>query len=179
MIQKKTVGGRSKTAGTPRQTAATKRASAAKAIRGRNKVIEEEDDDGSDADVIMIDPDADGAEEPSESDAEDLFVGQRRLGTKSGSKGTSRVNPPVKKAPTTRTRRAPATKQSTLNFSQASIQRIPTQRATTSRATRAIEEVILRALKFVGSNVDILQDEEEISDDDVFETLPSSRTARR
>jgi double-strand break repair protein MRE11 len=150
----KSARGRGIGAGTTRQTAATKKAPApakkapaTKATRGRKKVVQEEEDDESDDDVVMIEPDVDNGEEPSESDAEDLFVGQRRAAKKPASRATTRAKSPVKKTPAARTKRAPATKQSTLNFSQTSTQRAPTQRAAASRAARAMEEVRLLSLR--------------------------------
>ncbi|KAF1972869.1 DNA repair exonuclease, partial [Bimuria novae-zelandiae CBS 107.79] len=168
---RKPARGRGKAAGTTRQTAAAakkttaaaKKVLATTATRGRRKVVpEEEDDDDENSDVVMVEREDANIEEASESDAEDLFVGQKRAARKPASKAPARAKSPVKKTPAGRTRKAPATKQSTLNFSQAS-QRTSTQRAAASRATTAIEE-----------------DEDEISDDEeAFEAIPSSRGTRR
>lgn len=147
---KKTARGRAKAAGITRQTAAaakktsaaTQKAPAPRATRGKKKVVavEESDKDDEDDDVIMIDEvDNEGSDE---SDGEDLFVGQKKRATSKTTSRASRAKSPVKKttASTTRTRKPPATKQSTLNFSQNSTQRAPTQRAAASRASKAIEE---------------------------------------
>ncbi|KAJ4296639.1 meiotic recombination [Kalmusia sp. IMI 367209] len=169
--------GRGKAAGTTRQTVAatkkatttTKKAPAPKTTRGKKKaaVEEEEDDVDEDSDVIMIeDNNIEGAGGDSDS-GEDLFVGQRSTATKPASKAPTRAKSPAKKTAATRTR-APATKQSTLNFSQSSAQRGPTPRASTQRAAAS------RAKKVIE------EDEDEISDDeDAFEPPPTSRVTRR
>ena len=184
--QQKPARGRAKGTSTTRQTAASKKtpakkAPASKATRGRKTAVQEEEDDESDDDVVMIEPDVDNGEEPSESDAEDLFVGQRRAAKKLASRATTRAKSPVKKTPAARTKKASATKQSTLNFSQTSTQRAPTQRAAASRATRAMEEVSLyTARSHSRQKLMHLQDEDEISDDeDAFEPAPRSRVSRR
>lgn len=144
---KKAARGRSKAAGITRQTAAAakknsaavKKAPAPRATRGKKPVVavEESDEDDDDDDVIMVDEVYHEEPEHSESDAEDLFVGQKKRVTNKPTSGATRAKSPVKKtaASTSRTRKTPATKQSTLNFSQTS-----TQRAAAPRASRAMEE---------------------------------------
>ncbi|KAF2691364.1 DNA repair exonuclease [Lentithecium fluviatile CBS 122367] len=152
-----------KAAGTTRQTAAAakktpapKKAPAAKGGRGKKKVVEEEESDvDEDGDAIMI---SSGNDDESE---EDLFVRQRPA----AKKAAARTKSPPKKTPTSRAK-APATKQSTLNFSQPSMQRSQAPRAAASRATKKTQEI----------------SEEEISDDDdddAFEPAPTARAARR
>ncbi|KAL1599711.1 meiotic recombination [Paraconiothyrium brasiliense] len=172
---KKAARGRGKTTGTTRTTTtaakkasvAAKKVPAARTTRGKKTVVaveESDEDENDDDDVVMIDSINHEQPEEPESDAEDLFVEQRKRATakKPTTSRATRATSPVKKTPASRTKKATATKQSTLNFSQTSTQRAPTQRAAASRASRAVEE-----------------DEEEISDDDAFEPMPSSRATRK
>jgi double-strand break repair protein MRE11 len=107
--------GRGKAAGTTRQTAAatkTKAAPAAKSARGKKKVVEEEEDDDDDDDVIMV---SDNDEESDDA----VFVPEvkKAPAKKPATRAPARAKSPAKKTTTTRAK-APAAKQSTLNFSQ-------------------------------------------------------------
>ncbi|KAL5450572.1 hypothetical protein PMIN07_000089 [Paraphaeosphaeria minitans] len=148
-------------AATKKKPAAAKKAPAPRATRGKKTLVAvEESDDDDDDDVIMVDEVYhEPVEQPDSGSEEDLLVGQKKRATSKTISRATHAKSPVKKstASATRTRKIPETKQSTLNFSQSS-----TQRAAASRASRAIEE-----------------DEEEISDDDAFEPMPSSRATRK
>lgn len=148
-----TARGRAKApAATQKTTAAAKKAPAKAApARGRKKIVEEESDEEEDNDVIMLDDDDD------EDDDNALFVKPARATTrKAPARATARPkSPPKRAAPRT-------TKQSTLNFSQASTQR--SQRPAAAAAKKRVQE----------------PSEDEISDDDdAFEPVSTSRSTRR
>lgn len=128
------VRGKGKAAATTRPTAApAKKAPAARGGRGKKTIMEEEED-VVDEDIVMI------SSENEEESEEDLFVRDRRtIAKKPPARAPARTKSPPKKTAATRTR-APATKQSTLNFSQTSSQR-SAPRTAASRAKKAFEPV--------------------------------------
>ncbi|KAF2472184.1 DNA repair exonuclease [Lindgomyces ingoldianus] len=144
--------GRSKAAGTTRKTAtAPRKALVARARRGEKKVVEEDGDEEEDdnSDVVMGDDD-------DEEDDAPLFVPSIRTAAKKAStKASTRAKSPAKKT-TTR-----ASKQSTLNFSQA-----PTQRS----------QVPARVSR--GKKIQEPSEDEISDDDDAFEPVPTSRNMR-
>ncbi|KAF2267057.1 DNA repair exonuclease [Lojkania enalia] len=144
--------GRGKAAVTTRKTtAAPKAVPASKGGRGKKKAVEEEEEEEEeDEDVVMIDDDDD------EEDEEALFVKpSRTTGRAVAAKSASRTKSPPKKSATR------VTKQSMLNSSsQAPIQR--SQAVKTSKGRRMQEP-----------------SDDEISDDDAFEPVSTSRSTRR
>ncbi|KAF2255815.1 DNA repair exonuclease [Trematosphaeria pertusa] len=153
--------GRGKAAGTTRKSAAAaKKTPAAKGGRGKRRVVEEEEDDvDDDGDAIMITSSGD-----SEEDEEALFVKPSRTTAKKPvARAPARAKSPPKKTPTSRARAPASTKQSTLNFSQASTQRSQAPRAAATRAKKVQEP----------------EDDEISDDDDAFEPVSTSRSTRR
>jgi double-strand break repair protein MRE11 len=132
--------GRGKASGTTRQTATAattkKAAPAAKGSRGKKKAIEEEDDDDDeDDDVIMV------SDDDEESD-DAVFVPETKKAPtkKPAARAPARAKSPVKKTNTTRAK-APAAKQSTLNFSQTGTQRSQPTRTPAARSRKVAEPV--------------------------------------
>lgn len=141
--------------------------------RGKKKVVEEEEDEGDD-DVIMIDDE----DEEEEEDEDTLFVKPSRTTTRKPPARTTRAKSPVKK--TAAKGRAP-TKQSTLNFSQATTQRSqPAKMAPSRKKARepvhyTFSTTALKLLTIMKSDDEI----DEISDDDdAFEPASTSRVTR-
>jgi double-strand break repair protein MRE11 len=132
--------GRGKASGTTRQTATAattkKAAPAAKGSRGKKKAIEEEeDDDDEDDDVIMV------SDDDEESD-DAVFVPETKKAPakKPAARAPARAKSPAKKTTTTRAK-APAAKQSTLNFSQTGTQRSQPARTPAARSRKVAEPV--------------------------------------
>lgn len=129
-----------KAAGTTRQTAAAARkaAPAPKGGRAKKKVIEEEseEEEPQDRDVIML------SDDDEESDGEAVFIPETKKKAparkSAAAKAPARAKSPVKKATATRVK-APAAKQSTLNFSQT--QRSQPTRTPVARGKKAAEPV--------------------------------------
>ncbi|KAF2798346.1 DNA repair exonuclease [Melanomma pulvis-pyrius CBS 109.77] len=148
--------GRGKASGATRKTVpAPRKAPPAKGGRGKKKVIEEEEDDeDEDGDINMDDDDDD-----DEEDEDALFVKPSRTATRKPAARTStRAKSPVKK---TAAKPRASAKQSTLNFSQASTQR--------SQAARAPPR---------GKKGQEPSDDEISDEDDAFEPVSTSRSAR-
>lgn len=113
-----------------------KAAPAAKGRGAKRQAFEEEDDEDEDGDVVMISDD-------EESDQETMFVAsQKKPAPKKATttKTSTRAKSPPKKA-TARAKAPAASKQSTLSFSQAGIQRSQPGRSTTARTKMVVEPV--------------------------------------
>lgn len=138
-------GGRGAAAASTRKTAATK-ATSSRSTRGKKKVVEE--DDEQESDVLMLD-------DEDEEDEDQLFVRDTRFTSKNAATTRSTASSRAGKAPA----KTPATKQSTLNFSQA-----PSQATKTNGTKKKTIE---------------LSDDEISDDDDAFEPVSTAKTKTR
>lgn len=139
-------GGRAAAAASTRKTAATK-AATSRATRGKKQEVIENDEE---SDALMLD------DEDEEDDEDQLFVKEAKATSKkaAATKSTASTRATSKGAPA----KKPATKQTTLSFSQAT----PQPAKANGAKKRAIEI-----------------SDDEISDDDAFEPVSTAKTKSR
>lgn len=147
-------GGRTAAAGTTRKTAAaTKKAPAKAPAKGRGKKKSPTPSDDEEDDVIMLDDNDDDEQESG------LFVTQESQ------------PPPPKRAPAKKTAAANKPAASTNRQTQLSFSQAPASQASTGRRAASTRAAAPRKMQEPS--------EDEISDDDAFETPPIISTRRR